>query len=78
MYIHPAKIKPVMFIQQDSTAGTAEGHIYYRYHGENRLIAPAELQHILEERLRNLSETILSKLTCSPSSYQLEVESLVS
>jgi uncharacterized protein YqkB len=61
MYIHPAKMKPVMFIQQNSTAGTAEGHIYYRYHGENRLIAPAELQHILEERLRNLSETILTK-----------------
>jgi len=61
MYIHPAKMKPVMFIQQDSTAGTAEGHIYYRYHGENRLIAPAELQHILEERLRSLSEAILSK-----------------
>lgn len=59
MYIHPAKMKPVMFIRQDN--GATEGHIYYRYQGENRLIAPAELQQIIEERIRSLSETILTK-----------------
>jgi len=59
LHIFPVKIKPVMFIKQID--GAAEGHIYYRYQGENRLIAPAELQHIIEERIRTLSETILSK-----------------
>ncbi len=59
LHIFPAKTKPVMFIRQVDVA--AEGHIYYRYQGENRLIAPAELQQIIEERIRTLSETILSK-----------------
>lgn len=59
MYIYPAKMKPVMFIRQNN--GATEGHIYYRYQGENRLIAPAELQQIIEERIRTLSETILTK-----------------
>ncbi len=59
MYVFSAKIKPVMLIK--NVSGTAEGQIYYRYQGENRLIAPAELQHIIEERIRTLSETILSK-----------------
>ncbi len=59
LHISPVKIKPVMFIKQAD--GAAEGHIYYRYQGENRLIAPAELQQIIEERIRTLSETILSK-----------------
>lgn len=61
MYIHPAKLKPVMFIKQNSTAGAAEGHIFYRYQGENRLIAPAELQKLLEERLKDISESVLMK-----------------
>jgi len=59
LHIPPVKIKPVMFIRQ--VEGAAEGHIYYRYQGENRLIAPTELQQIIEERIRTLSETILSK-----------------
>lgn len=59
MYVYPAKMKPVVFIRQDN--GAAEGHIYYRYQAENRLIAPAELQQIIEERIRSLSETILTK-----------------
>ena len=59
LHIFPAKTKPVMFIRQ--VDGAAEGHIYYRYQGENRLIAPTELQQIIEERIRTLSETILSK-----------------
>ena len=59
LHIFPAKSKPVMFIRQ--VDGAAEGHIYYRYKGENRLIAPTELQQIIEERIRALSETILSK-----------------
>jgi len=61
IYISPTTIKPVIFIRQNSKAGAAEGHIYYRYQSENRLIAPTELQHIIEERIRALSETILSK-----------------
>lgn len=61
MYVHPAKIKPVMFIKQNSIASATEGHIYYRYQGENRLIGPTELQHLIEERIRTLSETILTK-----------------
>jgi len=59
LHICPVKIKPVIFIKQ--IEGAAEGHIYYRYQGENRMIAPAELQQIIEERIRTLSETILSK-----------------
>ena len=59
MHILPARIKPVMLIK--NVSGTTEGQIYYRYQGENRLIAPTELQHIIEERIRTLSETILSK-----------------
>lgn len=61
LFIAPAKIKPVMFIKQHNKSGATEGHIYYRYQGENRLIAPTELQQIIEERIRSLSETILSK-----------------
>ncbi len=61
IYIYPAKIKPVMFIRQHKESGAAEGHIYYRYQGENRLIAPVELQQIIEERIRSLSKTILTK-----------------
>lgn len=61
MYVHPAKIKPVMFIKQNNAASATEGHIYYRYQGENRLIGPTELQHLIEERIRTLSETILTK-----------------
>lgn len=61
MYIQPAIIKPVMFIKQDTTIGAAEGHIYYRYQAENRLIGPMELQQIIEERMRSLTETILAK-----------------
>ena len=59
LYIYPAKLKPVLFIKQ--VDNVAEGQIYFRYQGENRLIGPSELQQIIEERIRALSETILSK-----------------
>lgn len=60
MYIHPAKIKPVIATKGASN-GVGTGHIYFRYQAENRLIGPTELQQIIEERIRTLSETILSK-----------------
>lgn len=60
MYVHPAKIKPVIAIKGASN-GVGTGHIYFRYQAENRLIGPTELQQIIEERIRTLSETILSK-----------------
>ena len=59
LYIYPAKLKPVLFIKQ--VDNVVEGHIYFRYQGENRLIGTSELQQIIEERIRVLSETILSK-----------------
>lgn len=61
IYIHPAKTKPVIFIRNNTDVAAAEGHIYYRYQGENRLIGPTELQNIIEERIRNLSGAILAK-----------------
>lgn len=63
IYISPASatLKPVMAINQNNDAKTSPGQIYYRYQAENNLIRPAELQRIIEERIRGLSETILSK-----------------
>ena len=60
MYVAPAKIKPVI-ATNNGKDGVSTGHIYYRYQAENRLIGPAELQQIIEERIRALSETILTK-----------------
>ena len=63
VYIFPAAAtcKPVMAINQNNSSITSPGQIYYRYQGENNLIRPAELQNIIEERIRGLSETILTK-----------------
>ncbi|MEP3654546.1 MAG: ATP-binding protein [Litorimonas sp.] len=61
MYIAEAKIKPLIFTKSDGKEGFAEGHIYYRYSGEDRLIAPLDLQNIIEVRIRDLSKTILTK-----------------
>lgn len=59
MFIHPAAIKPVITVT--NKGDIKSGHIYYRYQAENRLIGSAELQNIIEERIRELSETILTK-----------------
>lgn len=61
IYIPPAKIKPVIFIKQNGTAGATEGSILFRYQGENRLIGPSELHALVEERIKNLTETVLMK-----------------
>lgn len=61
MYIAEGKIKPLIFTKSDGNSGYAEGHIYYRYPGEDRLIAPLDLQQIIEDRIRDLSKTILTK-----------------
>lgn len=60
LYIASAKIKPVIAISNGKD-GVSTGHIYYRYQAENRMIGPAELQQIIEGRIRDLSETILTK-----------------
>lgn len=59
VYIGPAHTKPVIFIH--SGGDVAQGHIYYRYPGEDRLISPTDLQRLIEERMQQLSQTILSK-----------------
>ena len=59
LYVAPAKAKPVIAIS--NKGGVNTGHIYYRYQAENRMIGPAELQQIIEGRIRDLSETILTK-----------------
>lgn len=59
IYIAPAHTKPVITIH--NAGDMAQGHIYYRYPGEDRLISPADLQNLIEGRIRQLSETILTK-----------------
>lgn len=59
VYIGPAHTKPVIFIH--NAGDVAQGHIYYRYPGEDRLISPADLQQLIEQRMQQLSQTILSK-----------------
>lgn len=59
VYVGPAHTKPVIFIH--NTGDVAQGHIYYRYPGEDRLISPADLQRLIEQRMQMLSQTILSK-----------------
>lgn len=61
LYIAEARIKPLIFTKSDGKEGYAEGHIYYRYSGEDRLIAPLDLHNIIEDRIRDLSKTILTK-----------------
>ena len=59
LYVDSASIKPLIFINGEGSI--AQGHIYYRYPGEDRLIAPQDLQRLIEERIKQLSETILLK-----------------
>lgn len=59
VYVGPAHTKPVIFIH--NAREVSQGHIYYRYPGEDRLISPADLQRLLEQRVQQLSQTILSK-----------------
>jgi len=59
VYVGQAHTKPVIFIH--NTGDVAQGHIYYRYPGEDRLISPADLQRLIEQRMQQLSQTILSK-----------------
>ena len=61
IYIPPAKIKPVIITSNNNRSKVNEGQIYYRNQGENRLINAAELQFIIEDRIKNLSQIILSK-----------------
>lgn len=59
LYIAPAQIKPLIFINGEGDV--AQGHIYYRYAGEDRLISPQDLQRLIEDRIKQLSETVLLK-----------------
>jgi len=59
LYVSSAAIKPVIFINGEGDV--AQGHIYYRYPAEDRLISPIDLQRLIENRLRQLSETVLMK-----------------
>ncbi|MBB3175617.1 hypothetical protein FHR90_003479 [Endobacter medicaginis] len=59
VYVAPAHTKPVITIH--NTGDMAQGHIYYRYPGEDRLISPTDLQRLIEQRVQQLSQTILSK-----------------
>ncbi|MDO9432593.1 MAG: ATP-binding protein, partial [Phenylobacterium sp.] len=59
VWIGPAHTKPVIFIHNGGDV--TQGHIYYRYPGEDRLISPTDLQRLIEQRLQQLSQTILSK-----------------
>jgi len=58
-HVAPAHTKPVIFAKDGDD--TAEGKIYYRYIGEDRLIAASDLAKIIEDRVRKLSETVLNK-----------------
>jgi len=62
LYVAPAHTKPLIFINSanDGDISIAEGHIYYRYPGEDRLISPVDLQRIIEDRIKQLSQTILA------------------
>lgn len=59
VYVGQAHTKPVIFIHNANDV--AQGHIYFRYPGEDRLISPTDLQWLIEQRLQQLSQTILSK-----------------
>nr|WP_273786631.1 ATP-binding protein [Brucella intermedia] len=59
LYVYPAHTKPVIMSQSGN--GFSQGHIYFRYPGEDRLITQTDLQKLLEDRIRQLSETVLSK-----------------
>lgn len=58
-YVPPAQIKPIIFSKNSNSI--PEGHIYYRYPGEDRLITPVDLQKVIEDRIKKLSETVLMK-----------------
>jgi len=59
LYVAPAHTKPVIMAQ--SGEGFSHGQIYFRYPGEDRLITQADLQRLIEDRIRQLSEMVLSK-----------------
>jgi hypothetical protein len=59
IHVATARTKPVIMAQ--SGDGFAHGHIYFRYPGEDRLITATDLQRLIEDRIRQLSETVLSK-----------------
>lgn len=59
MHVAPAHTKPVIMTRDGD--GFSQGCIYYRYPGEDRLITSSDLQNIIEQRIKNLSETILTK-----------------
>ena len=61
IHVPPAHTKPVILIKAKSDESASEGHIYYRYSGEDRLISPTDLQRIIEDRIRQLSETVLTQ-----------------
>lgn len=58
LYIHEETRKPV--ICQKGKDDTSEGAIYYRYPGESRLVGPQELDLIIEERVRRITESELA------------------
>lgn len=61
IYIHSATMKPIMFERNNGDIRASEGDILYRYGSENRKIGCMELQAILDERVRNMSEITLQK-----------------
>ena len=56
LYIHKAKIRPVIY--QSRREDAAIGQIYYRYDAANRLISSAELQQIINERVKRIKPNI--------------------
>ncbi len=69
-YIGQVHTKPIIFIH--NADGATQGHIYYRYPGEDRLISPADLQRLIEQRLQQLSQTILSKHLANIMRFSIE------
>lgn len=52
IYIYPSQRKPVMFTSNSSGSIFKEGDIFYRYGGETTRIKPAELQKMIEDRVK--------------------------
>lgn len=75
VYVGPAHTKPVIFIH--NAGDVAQGHIYYRYPGEDRLISPTDLQWLIEQRMQHLSQTILSKHLANIMRFGIENAAVV-
>jgi hypothetical protein len=76
IYVHPGTSKPVVCSR--TTNPLRDGDIYYRYQGETRLIAAADLHVLIEERLESERKSWRSLLQraahISPSAtYLLDV-----